>query len=125
MCLILNDVTSSLPVQSLIESEWQSAVYPRVTLTNYDLTWDPRFHIYAEQENAMCNFRGKIIRETSVARGPLMIINQVTARTTVCATDIYSDENFANVLESNVTVTLSEIKNSNNKYGDIKSKKVK
>ena len=54
-----------------------------------------------------------------------MVIKQVTASMTVCATDIYSDENFANVLEANVTVTLSEIKNSNNKYGDIKSKKGK
>ena len=123
--LILNGVTSCLPVWSLIESEWQSAAYPRVTLTNADLTWDPSSHIYADQENAICEFRGKIIRETSVTRGPLMVINQVTSSTTVCAADIYSDEKFANVLKSNGTVTLSEIKNSNNKYGDIKSKKGK
>ena len=71
----------------------------------------------------MCDFCGKIIQETYVARGPLMVINQVTDSTTVCAADIYSDENFANVLESNVTATLSEIKNSNYKYGDIRSKK--
>ena len=73
----------------------------------------------------MYDFRGKIIHETSVARGPLMVINQVTASTTFCAADIYSDEKFANILESNVTVTLSGIKNPNNKYGDIKSKKGK
>ena len=73
----------------------------------------------------MCDFRIKIIQETSVTRGPLMVINQVTARTTVCATDIYSGDKFANVLESNVNVTFSEIINSNNKYGGIRSKKVK
>ena len=54
-----------------------------------------------------------------------MIINQVTASTNVCAADIYYDENFVNVRESNVAVNLSEIKNFNNKYGDIKSKKGK
>ena len=96
-----------------------------MTLTNADLTWDPSSHIYAEQENALCDFHGKIIRETSVTRGHLMVINQVTSSTTVCAADIYSDEKFANVLESNVTVTLSEITDSNNKYGNTKSKKVK
>ena len=85
-----------------------------MTLTNSDLTWDPSTHIYAEQENAMCDFRGKIIRETSVTGGPLMVINQVTASTTFCSTDIYSDENIANVLESKDTVILSEITNSNN-----------
>ena len=68
----------------------------------------------------MCDFRGKIIRESSVARVPLMVINQVTASTTVCTAGIYSDENFSNVLESNVTVTLSKITNPNNKYGDMK-----
>ena len=73
----------------------------------------------------MCDFRGEIIQETSVARGPLMVINQVTASTTVCTADIYSDENFANVLESNVAVTLYKITNSNNKYGNIRSKKGK
>ena len=111
----LNGVTCFLPVRSLILSERQSAAYPRVTLTNADFTWDPSSHIYTEQENLMCDFCCKIIQETSVARGPLRVINQVTASTTVCAGDIYSDENFANVLESNVTVTLSEITNPNNK----------
>ena len=125
MPLILNGVTSCLHVWSLIESEWQSAAYPRVTLNNSDLTWDPSSHIYAEQENAMCDFRGNIIQETSVGRGPLMVINQVTASKTVCAADIYSYENFANVLESNVTFTFSDITNSNNKYSDLRSKKGK
>ena len=95
MPLILNGVTSCLHVWSLIELEWQSAAYPRVTLNNSDLTWDPSSHIYAEQENSMCDFRGNIIQETSVGRGPLMVINQVTASKTVCAADIYSYENFA------------------------------
>ena len=54
-----------------------------------------------------------------------MVINQVTASTTVCIPDIYSNEYFANILESNITVTLFEITNSNNKYGNIKSNKGK
>ena len=68
--LNLNGVTSCLTVRSLIELEWQSAAYPRVTLTNADLTWDPIFHTYAEQENAMCGFRGKLF-EKPLSRGDL------------------------------------------------------
>ena len=68
---------------------------------------------------------GKLFDKPLSRGGPLIVINQVTDSTTVCAAEIYSDENFANVLESNVTVTLSEITNSNNKYGDIKLKKGK
>ena len=47
--LILNGVTSCLPIRSLIDSEWQSTAYLRMTLPNSDLTWDPSSRFYADQ----------------------------------------------------------------------------
>ena len=66
-----------------------------------------------------------------------LIINQVTATTTVDAADLYSDENFGAMLESHAHITVaqlsqtpkdanvSEIQNSATRYGTIQSNKRK
>ena len=52
-----------------------------------------------------------------------MIIDQVNASTWTDADEFTSDENFANMIFSNVTVKTSEIPNSDTKYGNIKLQK--
>ena len=42
------------------------------------------------------------------ARGPSLMISSVSHSTTECATNIFDDLNFAQVLESRVTRSLSE-----------------
>ena len=92
-----------------------------MTLTNQHLTWNPHAPAYGDQENAMVDHRGKVVCSDSAARGPLMVINQVTASTCIDASDLTADDNFANVLQSHIHVNICEISNSGTKYGDIKS----
>ena len=54
-----------------------------------------------------------------------MIIDQVTAVTWTDAAYFTYDENFADIILSNVTVNFSEITNSVTRYGDIKLQKTK
>ena len=55
----------------------------------------------------------------------MIIIDQVTASTCTDAADYNSDDNFANMLLSNATVNVSEISNSDTRYGNTKSQKTK
>ena len=122
---VLKGATSYLPVRSLSEDEWNSHTCPRVTLTNQHLHWDPNAPAYEDQENATTDYRVKVVHSASTARGPLMVINQVTASTCDDAADLTADDNFANVLQSHVHVNISEISNSGTKYGNIKSQRSK
>ena len=53
----------------------------------------------------MIDFQGYIVRPGIIDRGHLMIINSVTLSTCLDADDVLSDENFGNVLHSNVNVS--------------------
>ena len=66
----LRGVTSCLHVEPLTRKEWDDHVYPRITLTDLDLTWDPNADVYADQENAMVDPRGDPVVRDSPARGP-------------------------------------------------------
>ena len=106
-------------------------------MTNKDLHWDPNSSIYEEQENACSDsFTGLLTRFIN-GRKQTLIINQVTASTTVDAADLYSDDNFGAVLESHAHITVAqlsqlpydatvaEMHNSANRYGTIQPKKRK
>ena len=54
-----------------------------------------------------------------------MIIDQVIVSTCTDATNFISDENFANMLLSNVTVNVPKISNSDTRYENIKTQKIK
>ena len=73
----------------------------------------------------MTDFRGKIACKCTSARVPLMITDQVTVST--CTDNAYftSDNIFANMLLSNITINVSEISNSDTKHRNIKSQKTK
>ena len=73
----------------------------------------------------MTDLCGKIYHKYLAARRQLMIIDQVTAITCTDAADFTSDESFASMILSNVTLNISEISNSGTRYGNIKSQKTK
>ena len=56
----MNGVTYHLNVDTLTRNEFESHEYPRITLTQRYLTWDPITTIYEDQENAMLNYKGNI-----------------------------------------------------------------
>ena len=54
-----------------------------------------------------------------------MVINQTTSSTCNDAVDFTADNNFANTLESNVKIKISDNYNSDTRYGNIQSKRSK
>ena len=59
----------------LTHDEFEHHVCTRIEITSCDLTWDPSIDIYADQENAMMDFQGDIVRPGITERGHLMVIN--------------------------------------------------
>ena len=109
----------------MTENEWKQCETLCITLTNKHLTWDLNSTDYEDQENAMTDFRGKIVCKYPAVRRPLMIIDQVTASTCTDADEFIYDDNFDTMLFSNVTANFSEIYNYDIKYENIKSQKTK
>ena len=64
----------------------------------------------------MMDFQGYIVRPGIIERGPLMVINSVTFSTCPDVADVPSDDNFGNVLQSNVNVLHVKVLNTNNSY---------
>ena len=62
----------------------------------------------------MVDFQGDIVRPGIIDRGHLMVINSVTVSTCPDAADVLSDDNFVNVLQSNVNVSLVKFLNNHN-----------
>ena len=62
----------------------------------------------------MLNYKGDIVRQYVTARGMSMVFNSVCMSTCEDAADILSDENFTNVLQSNVNAYHVNIMKPNN-----------
>ena len=60
----------------------------------------------------MMDFQGDIVRPGNIYRGHLMVINSVTVSTCLDAADVLSDDNFGNVLQSNVNVSHVKVLNT-------------
>ena len=60
----------------------------------------------------MMDFQGDIVRPGIIDRGQLMFINSVTVSTCLDAADVLSDENFGNILQSNVNVSHVKVLNT-------------
>ncbi len=67
--LILRGVTLLLNVRSTTIDEFNSHDYHRLHLTSETLTWDPTTDLYEQQEHAMMDYSGNIVRDAAV-RGP-------------------------------------------------------
>ena len=121
----MSGVTSYLTVCLLTETERNRRARPWFTLTNQHLPWDPNYLSYDEQENVMYEYYRKLVRSNSAARGMLIIVNHITDSTCNDSADFTDDETFANILESNVNINISDISNSDTRYGNIQSKRNK
>ena len=108
----LRGFTSHLNVLPLTRDEFEHHGCTWIDLTSRDLTWDPSTDVYEDQENAIMDFQGVIFRPGIFDRGPLIVINSVTVSTCPDAADVLSDDNFGNVLQSNVNVLHVKVLNT-------------
>ncbi len=72
-------------------------------MTSETLTWDPTTDLYEQQEHAMMDYFGNIVRDAAM-RGPNLILNELQSLTTDLA-DLMHDCNFHQVLTSHVIVS--------------------
>ncbi len=62
--LALQGVTSLLNVRGITLDEWNSDAFKWLYLTSETLTWDPTTTLYEEQEAAMIDYSGHVVRTT-------------------------------------------------------------
>ncbi len=103
LLLILRGVTSVINVRSVTINKFNSHDYLRLHLTSETLTWDPMTDLYEQQEHAMMDYSGIIVRDAAV-RGPQLILNELQSLTTDLA-DLTHDCNFHQVLTAHVVMS--------------------
>ncbi len=101
--LTLRGVTLLLNVRNVTINEFNCHDYLRLHLTSETLTWDPTTDLYEQQEHAMMDYSGNIVRDAAV-KGPKLILNEFQSLTTDFA-DLMHDCNFHQVLTSHVVVS--------------------
>ena len=62
-------VTSHLNFMPLTHDEFEHHGCTRIEVTSRALIWDPSTDIYEDQENAMMDFQGDIVRPVIIDRG--------------------------------------------------------
>jgi hypothetical protein len=92
---------------------------PRLHLTSEILTWDPQTILYKEQERAMTDISGTIVRDAAM-RGPNLVINELSSYA-IDSSDIMHNCNFHQILELHVTVSSIDT----NLNGHVLSGKIK
>jgi hypothetical protein len=101
--LTLRGLMSLLNVRSVTINEINSHDYLRLHLNSETLTWDPTTDLYEQQEHAMMDYSGNIVRDAA-ARTPKLILNELLSLTTDLA-DLTHDCNFHQVLTSHIVVS--------------------
>jgi hypothetical protein len=92
--LALRGVTSLLNVRAPTLDEWNSGTFWRLHLTSETLTWDPTMTLYEDQEMAMTDYSGNVVRHVAL-RGQVsnMAINSLSFLTADYA-DVTDNDNF-------------------------------
>jgi hypothetical protein len=101
--LTLRGVTLLLNVRSVTINECYSHDYLQLHLISETLTWDLTTDLYEQQEHAMMDYSGNIVRDAAM-RGPTLILNELQSLTTDLA-DLMHDCNFHHVLTSHAIVS--------------------
>jgi hypothetical protein len=71
-------VTLLLNVRTVTIDEFNSQDYPPLHLTSETLTWDSMTNLYEQQENAMMDYSGNIVRDAAVrGQAPTIIVNEL------------------------------------------------
>ena len=94
LLFFLRGFTLHLTAMPLTCDEFEHHGCTQIELTSCDLTWDPSTDIYEDEENAMMDFQGDIVRPGIIDRGHLTVINSVTVSTCLDEADVLLDENF-------------------------------
>ena len=76
---------------------------PQIDFTEGAPDWDPPDQDFAEREGDMTDVRGALVEEAAIEKGPMMVISDVSTRTS--GIDVLSDEDFVLMMESNVNVS--------------------
>ena len=100
--LSINSVTIYYPCCKLTRSKFEDDDVPRIDFTVEAPYWDPLDRNFAEREGDMTDFRGALVREVAMERGPNMVISKVSLGT--AGIDVSSDDNSGLMLESNSNV---------------------
>jgi hypothetical protein len=103
--LALRGVTSLINVRAPTLDEWNSDAFTRLSLTSESLTWDPTSTHYSDQEAAMTDYSGNVVRCAAV-RGHvgILAINSLSSLSSDLV-DVTDDENFHQVLTSKVMIS--------------------
>ena len=104
--LELRGVTSLLYVRNVTPDEYYSGLYTQIHLTSETLTWDPQTTSYAEQELAMTDHTGQIIREAA-NRGPSLVVSEFYSYV-FDPVDVFHDRNLYQMLTSHVVVSSAD-----------------
>ncbi len=105
--------------------EWNSDAFRRLHLTSEALTWDPTTTLYKDQEMAMTDYSGNIVR-CGALRGQVssLVINSLSSLTADYA-DVTDDDNFYRVLSSRVQISSTESSpNESSLNGHIRLQKI-
>ncbi len=106
--LALRGVTSLRNVRASTLDEWNSDAFQRLHLTSETLTWDPTMTLYEDQEMAMTNYSGNVVRHGALhGQVSSLVINSLSSLTADHA-DVTDDDNFYRVLSSMVQISSPE-----------------
>jgi len=99
--LALRGMTSLINVRAPTFDKWNSDALTRLSLTSESLTWDPTMTHNSDQEAAMTDYSGNLIR-CAAMRGHVSIlaINSLSSLSSDLV-DVTDDKNFHQVLTSN------------------------
>ena len=89
------------------QAEWNSGTITRIDLTSRDLTWDSSTKSYESQEDAVYE-RLKRERISDHLPAPGYRISSMSSMGNE-AVDVTDDDNFADILESNVIASISSV----------------
>jgi hypothetical protein len=105
---------SLLPyVRNVTVDKYNSGQYPWLHLTSETLTWDPQTTSFEEEEHAMINYSGNIVRDDAVRR-PNFVISKLNSMT-IDPYDFTHDCNFHQMLESHGIVSSVDTTLNGNK----------
>ena len=101
-------MTSLLNVGAPTLDEWNSDAFRWLHLTSETLTCDPTMTLYEDQELAMTDYLGNVVRR-DVLRGQVssLVINSLSSLTADYA-DVTDEDNFYRVLSSMVQISSTE-----------------
>ena len=95
--LALRGVTSLRNVRASTLDEWNSDAFQRLHLTSETLTWDPNRTLYKDQELAVTDYSGNVVRRDALwGQVSSLVINSLSSLPADYA-DVTDDNNFYRV----------------------------